>query len=388
MLVFPKEEFVARNQKCIELMKEKGLDAILAFTDYFKHASIRYLTGYTYQPVWLASSTYILPREGEPTLLVDRFMDAVKEQVWVSDVRTISGWLERPGPAGTLLAVAEATAEILREKGLERAKIGLIGYDIMPAMCFDKMKGKLPDAQFIDVSEEFERLRMVKSDNEIALIKKANSIISKGYEAAIEAIRPGRTEADVGSAMMKALLDAGADFILALWVVSGKAAERVYRTPLITNRELKKGDMVWMDCGMAYKGYFADVGRTTIVGKATEKQKRLCDAVLKMHKNAAGIMKPGVKAGDIYEEMRRTAVETGYGDYFKPGGFVGHNIGVTLDDYPLIKPDEPTPLEKNMVMNIDPKLFVPGVGGARIEDSYLITEDGAKRLTKVPQKLW
>lgn len=387
-MVFPKEELVSRNQKCIELMRERGLDAILAFTDYFKHASIRYLTGYTYQPVWLASSTYVLPREGEPTLLVDRFMDAVKEQVWVSDVRTISGWLERPGPAGTLLAVAEATAEILREKGLERSKIGLIGYDIMPAMCLDRIKHKLPEAQFVDVSEEFERLRMVKSENEIALIKRANSIISKGYEAAIEAIRPGRTEADVGSAMMKALLDAGADFILALWVVSGKAAERVYRTPLITNRELKKGDMVWMDCGMAYKGYFADVGRTTVVGKATEKQRRLCDAVLRMHKNAAGIMRPGVRAGDIYEEMRRTAVEAGYGDYFKPGGFVGHNIGVTLDDYPLIKPDEPTPLEKNMVMNIDPKLFVPGVGGARVEDSYLITEDGAKRLTKVPQKLW
>lgn len=383
----PFEEFKKRNERCRVAMRKSGHDAVLVFSDYFKHGIVRYLTGYTYQPVWLASSVYVLPLEGDPTLIIDRFMDEVRRQVWIDDVRACKGWLGRPGPPGTLAGVAKMATNVLREKGLEKADIGVVGFDVMPALFYEYLRKAAPEAKFEDVGELFERLRMTKTDNEIKALKRASKIIDAGMAAAVETIKGGISEREVATVMYNTLLSKGADFILAIWVVSGKAAEKVYRTPTVTNRRLEKGDMFWVDCGMAYKGYFADEGRTGIVGNPGEKQRDLCNAVLEMHRSAVQAAKPGGTADEIFYAAQKTAKESGYGRYFL-GGFMGHGIGVSLDEYPLIVPGEETVIRTNMVINIDPKLFVPGIGGCRIEDTYLITEDGAKRLTSFKQKLW
>lgn len=383
----PFEEFKERNERCKDRVRESDLDAILVFSDYFKHGMVRYLTGYTYQPVWLASSVYMLPVEGESTLISDRFMDEVRRQVWIEDVRACKGWLGRPGPPGTLAGVAEVVTNVLREKGLEKADIGLVGFDVMPALFYEYLKKGAPEAKFTDVGEIFERLRMIKTDNEIKALKRASRIIDAGMTAAVEMIKEGISEREVATKMYDTIVSRGADFILAIWVVSGKATEKVYRTPTITNRKMERGDMYWIDCGMAYKGYFADVARTGIVGNPREKQRHLCDAVLEMHRNAVQAAKPGGTADEIFHAAQKTAKESSYGKYFL-GGFMGHGIGVTLDEYPLIVPGEETVIKTNMVINIDPKLLVPGIGGCRIEDTYLIAEDSAERLTTFKQKLW
>lgn len=382
-------EFKQRVEGCLNLAREENLEGLVVFSDYFSHGAIRYLAGYTYQPVWLCSAVLILPLKAEPSLLTDRpwYLHKVKEETWIKDVRACGGWLERPGPPGTLISLSELTGDVLQEKKLEKARIGIIGFDLMPAMFYEHLKEKVPQVEFVDVTESFERLRMIKSKTEIQLMRNVTKTASIGMEEALKNVREGNTEADVALAAIDAIMANGGDVVFAIWVVSGEDTQTVYRTPTYSNRKLKKGDMVWIDFGMIRQGYFADIGRTTVVGPANDEQKKLCEVVLKSHQDAARVMKPGARIADVVEAARRVPYEAGYKEHFM-GDFLGHGIGVTLDDYPIIVPDEPTQIKPDMVLNIDPKLFVPGVGGARIEDTYLVTQEGVERLTPCQQKWW
>lgn len=383
------DEFKTRVERCLDVAKEENLDGVVAFSDYFSSGAIRYLAGYTYQPVWLCSSVLVLSHQSEPSLLTDRpwYLHKVKQTTWVKDVRACGGWLARPGPPGTLIALSQLTGNILQEKKLEKANIGIIGFDIMPAMFFEHLKEKVPQAEFIDVTEAFERLRMVKSETEIQLMRNVTETASIGMETALKNVKEGNTEADVALAAMDAIMANGGDVVFAIWVVSGEDTQTVYRTPTYSRRKLETGDMVWIDFGMIRQGYFADIGRTTVVGPAKEEQKKLCEVVFRSHQDAVEAIKPGARIADIVEAARKAPYGAGYKQHFM-GDFLGHGIGVTLDDYPIIVPDEPTEIKPDMVLNIDPKLFVPGIGGARIEDTYLVTQEDVEKLTTCEQRWW
>ncbi|TET13091.1 aminopeptidase P family protein [Candidatus Aerophobetes bacterium] len=385
----PENEFKERVERYLDVAEEKNLDALVVYSNYSSNGEIRYLAGYTYQPVWMCASTLILSRGSEPSLLTDRpwNLDKVREETWIKDVRACGGWLDRPGPPGTVMSLSRSTGSVLREKKLEKVNIGIVGFDIMPAMFYEHLKEEVPQAKFVDVTESFEKLKMVRSETEIQLIRNVAKIASIGMETGLKSVKEGKTEADIASATMDAMMANGAEVIFAIWVVSGEATQVQYRTPTYSNRKLQKGDMLWIDFGIIRQGYFGDISRTTIVGPSTEQQRKLCEVVFKSHQDAVKMIKPGAKIADVVKAARRVPHESGYKEYVM-GDYLGHGIGVTLDDYPVIVPDEPTEIKANMVLNIDPKLFVPGVGGARLEDTYLVTPEGVEKLITCKQRWW
>jgi Xaa-Pro dipeptidase len=143
-------------------------------------------------------------------------------------------------------------------------------------------------------------------------------------------------------------------------------------------------DLILMDLGGRYNGYCADISRAKIVGSHTSEQKDLFEVVLQMHKEAIEAVKPGVKAFGVHEVGKRVAQESGYGDYVVH--LIGHGLGLEEHESPILETED-TELVPGIVHSIEPGLYVPGVGGIRVEDTVLVTETGCKVLTSFDRDL-
>lgn len=148
---------------------------------------------------------------------------------------------------------------------------------------------------------------------------------------------------------------------------------------------LKKGDFVLFDLGVIVDGYCSDITRTFIYQEASEKQKDIYQTVLNAEMAALEMSKPGVRIGDLDLKARGLITEAGYGEYFPHR--LGHGLGVSVHEFPSMSQANDDLLQEGMVYTIEPGIYVPGVGGVRIEDDVLITADGSVTLTNYPKEL-
>ena len=229
-----------------------------------------------------------------------------------------------------------------------------------------------------------EAKRVQKDDDEITAIRRAVAINDLGLAAAQRTIRAGVTELDVFSAVYGEVLQHhGSAFTLQGDFVSGPRTERVGGPA--TDRRLETGDLFIVDIFPVLHWYKGDFTRTFVVGPPSERQKELHLVLEAALAAGAAAIRPGLRACDLDAVVRKTIAEAGYGDYFPHHS--GHAIGLDHPEPPFIIPADPTPLQPRMVITLEPGIYVPGFGGMRLEQNYLVTENRAEPLSAYPLKL-
>lgn len=247
-----------------------------------------------------------------------------------------------------------------------------------------KVYDKEIEAELVPVSGVIEKLRLIKTDAEIKIIKEAADIADAAFKHILDFIRPGITELEVANELEFFMRKSGAvsssfDTIVASGYRSalphGVASEKV----------IEKGDMVTLDYGAYYKGYVSDITRTNAVGEPDSKLKAIYEIVLEAQLRGMEGIKPGMTGKQADALTRDYISEKGYGEYF--GHSTGHGIGLEVHEGPSLSMKSELVLEPGMIVTCEPGIYIPGLGGVRIEDDVLITKDHNEALTHSAKEL-
>ncbi|PGW59235.1 Xaa-Pro dipeptidase [Bacillus cereus] len=240
------------------------------------------------------------------------------------------------------------------------------------------------DAEFIPTSGLVEKLRLIKTDSEIKILKEAAQIADAAFEHILSFIRPGVSEIEVSNELEFFMRKQGAtsssfDIIVASGLRSalphGVASEKVIET----------GDFVTLDFGAYYKGYCSDITRTIAVGEPSDKLKEIYNIVLEAQLRGVNGIKAGLTGREADALTRDYITEKGYGEYF--GHSTGHGIGLEIHEAPGLAFRSDTVLEPGMAVTVEPGIYIPGIGGVRIEDDIIVTSEGNEVITKSPKEL-
>lgn len=229
--------------------------------------------------------------------------------------------------------------------------------------------------------EVFRELRAVKDTEEIKLIREACKMADEGIKAAAEMIRPGVTQKQIAAEAEYAMRKAGSDGASFETIVSaGECCAYPHGTNF--DKTVQEGDFVTVDLGATNMFYCSDITRTFIAGKASEKQQKIYETVQSAHQRAYEKIAPGVTAQKVDYAAWRLIDKAGYGDYFVHN--LGHGVGIEVHEAPVLSPESKDILQAGNVVTDEPGIYLPGYGGVRIEDTVLVTESGAEKLTKSP----
>lgn len=237
----------------------------------------------------------------------------------------------------------------------------------------------------VELGDDISKLRMIKTEEEIALIAKAESIGDEAFNHIINYIEVGMTEKQVALELEYVMKSLGADGLsFDTIVASGSNSSMPHAVP--TDRVLEDGDFVTLDFGCVYKGYCSDMTRTVHMGdEMTEKELQVYTVVLNAQKEALKAIKPGMVCSDIDKVARDYIAAHGYGDYFGHG--LGHGVGLYIHEEPRFSRACDTVLQPGMVLSVEPGIYIPGEFGVRIEDLIVVTEDGYENLAASPKVL-
>jgi Xaa-Pro aminopeptidase len=360
------EEYQQRVDACRRIADEHGLDALIAWSDSRRPGHVLYLTGH-------------IPFNGTAMVVITaETCELVVDADWDLAAAQAAAWLD-----DSLVRYAADYARAARDiVGTAQARIGIIGFDLLSAAVFARLR-ESTDWSFTDVGRSLDRLRAIKSPAEIGLLREACRISDAGAEAFRTTVRAGLSELDVAVAVESAIKLAGTPR-LTFPTNLGSGERTLLVSPAPTRRVLADGDLVLLDCGGTFGGYCGDMSRTTVVGTPSAAQRRQLDVALEMFEACREQLRPGVELRTVHSTAERIAAANGFAYEFA----TGHSIGCENHELPDIDGEATAILEPNMVVAVEPAIIVDGVGGVRLEDTFLITEDAAEPLTADPMKLW
>ncbi|WP_404458514.1 M24 family metallopeptidase [Sutcliffiella horikoshii] len=233
-------------------------------------------------------------------------------------------------------------------------------------------------ADLVPVSGVIEKLRLIKSEQEIKILKEATQIADAAFEHILTYIKPGLTELDVSNELESFMRKQGAvSSSFDIIVASG------YRSALphgvASDKVIEKGEFVTLDFGAYYKGYNSDITRTLAVGEPSDELKTIYDIVLEAQLRGMRGIKAGITGREADALTRDYITEKGYGEYF--GHSTGHGLGMEVHEGPSLSVKSETVLEPGMIVTVEPGIYVAGLGGVRIEDDTIVTETGNETLS-------
>ena len=240
------------------------------------------------------------------------------------------------------------------------------------------------EAELVPVSGVVEKLRLIKTNSEIKILKEAARIADAAFEHILGYIRPGLTELDVSNELEFFMRKQGAvsssfDTIVA----SGHRSALPHG--VASGKVIEAGDFVTLDYGAYYQGYVSDITRTVSVGAPSEELRAIYDIVLEAQLRGMAGIKPGMTGKEADALTRNFIEEKGYGPNF--GHSTGHGIGLEVHEGPGLSKSSEIILEPGMAVTVEPGIYVPGLGGVRIEDDTIITIDGNESLTHSTKEL-
>lgn len=314
-----------------------------------------------------------IPASGEPVFIAPRLeADKLREYTGIKDV---FDYVDEVGP---LDAARQALAKInVRDRvvGAEYRYMRLLERDLVE-------RAGAP-AGFRDIGDVIAEMRMVKDADEQAALQRACEIVDIGAAAAQAAIAPGVSEREVAAAVERAMLAAGADAIPFNTILGGPNGALPHG--LTGDRPIQAGEMVVCDIGAEYHGYQGDITRTYPCGKPDPKMVEIYQIVYEAQKHCREKARAGMSGAEIDSLARDIIARAGYGEYFFHR--TGHGLGLEVHEEPYIVQGNTRPLAAGMTFTIEPGIYLPGVGGVRIEDDVVLTADGNRVLTKSPREL-
>lgn len=238
---------------------------------------------------------------------------------------------------------------------------------------------QLFEAELLPVSGLVENIRIIKTSEELDIMKKAAKIADDAFTHIQSYIKPGVKEIDISNELEFFMRRAGAvSSSFDIIVASG------YRSALphgvASEKEIQSGELVTLDYGALYNGYCSDITRTVAVGEVSEELRNIYDIVLEANLRGVKEIKPGMTGKEADTITRNYITEKNYGEYF--GHSTGHGLGMEVHEAPVLSQRSDQKLEPGMVVTVEPGIYVAGIGGCRIEDDIVITETGNERLTE------
>ena len=272
-------------------------------------------------------------------------------------------------------SLPDSLEELLSE--LDIASLAFEAEDISYARWSD-LKERLGSIKLLPVKEQVRNIRRVKEAGEIETIKRGTSLAKEVFLAVRDLVRPGALESDIALAFeMEAKKRGASKLSFDIIVASGARSALPHASP--TSNAISDGDLVVVDFGIVLDGYCTDETCTFRVGEVAPEIEEIYKTVKEAHHKAIALVKPGVKAAQIDSSARSHIADKGYGDYFSHG--TGHGVGLQIHELPTISERSEEVLEEGMVFTVEPGIYVPELGGVRIEDMILVTADGAEVLT-------
>lgn len=249
---------------------------------------------------------------------------------------------------------------------------------------FASLKRISPKSVFSPVSSHIDKIRMIKDDSEIEKIKAAANIADSAFSYILDKISVGKTERQIALDLEYFMKSQGAEGLsFDTIVASGVRSALPHGTA--TDKVIESGDFVTLDFGCKYKGYCSDMTRTVVVGKASQKQKEIYNTVLTAQKASLDTIRAGELAKAVDDAARSIIIDAGYGKNFGHG--LGHSLGLMVHESPSCSPKSADILTENMLMTIEPGIYIEDFGGVRIEDLVLVTKDGHENLTSSEKEL-
>ena len=359
-----------RIERLRSLIAEQQLDCLL-----ITHPSNRYyLTGFTAEDIAPNESAGHLFVTASDVVLVTGGVNVTQAEAQAPDIRVVKregGW-------------PQADATILTELGAHR-----IGYEAQAMLVgvYHGIGEQLDENghtyEWVAADGLVEQLRIVKSESEIALLRKAFEITSAAFEKVAPTIQAGQTEAEVAWKIHQAFVELGAEGpSFPTIVAAGTHAARPHHEP--GERVIREGEPIVIDMGARYHGYCADLTRTVWVGEPDEKLREVYPIVAAAVEEAIERIQPGMTGADMDAAARSYIDARGYGEAFNHG--LGHGVGVRVHEGPSASKDSKDVLAPGHVITVEPGIYLPEWGGVRVEDVVLITEDGIEVLTTAPKQ--
>jgi Xaa-Pro aminopeptidase len=371
---FPDTEFELRTTRTQRLMHQERLDAILVMTE----AEVRYYTGFLSQ-FWESPTRpwfVVVPLDGRPIAVVPEIGAVGMRGTWLEDVRTWSS----PHPTDDGISLLTSTIRDLPSRhGRIGVPMGAQTHVRMPVADFLALRENLADRQFVDAGGMLRSIRLIKSEGEIEKIRAACEIASDAFETLPRKILPGDSERDICRAFRIDLLAGGAD---SAPYVMGGSGHGSYNDIIMgpTDRVPSRGDIMIIDTGATFDGYFCDFDRNYAFGYVSDEAHRAYDTVFRATDAGFQAARPGATTSDLWRAMWRV-LESG-GAQGNDVGRMGHGLGMQLTEGPSNMPGDDTPLEPGMVLTLEPGMvFAPGQWMVHEED-IVVRADGAQWLSR------
>jgi Xaa-Pro dipeptidase len=333
--------------------------------------AFQYLTGIQREMSERLIALIITP-DSEPCIVAPSFeVSTLTQHTWVED---FVPWVEDQDPYKVVVETAS----------LKKAHPSVAFEDATPFGVYRSVATAFGDFERVSTITPFiDGMRLVKSEEELSLIEKAGHIINDAVRTAYESAKLGMTELQLQRIVKDVIVQAGATPTFAA-IQFGENSALPHASA--GNRELKKNDIILMDCGCTLGGYNTDMTRVGVAGPPTDEQKKIHSIVLEAEQTAISKIEPGLACGAADGFARRVIEDAGYGEYFTHR--LGHGIGLEVHEHPYLVRGNSQLLESGMTHSVEPGIYLEGKFGIRIEDLVCVRPDGAELLTFMPRDLF
>ena len=371
---FALSEFENRTQRAQRMMHDLEIDAMLLTTE----PNVRYFSGFFTQ-FWLSPTRpwfLLVPLEGKPIAVIPTIGVVGMLDTWIDDVRSWSS--PQPGDDGISL-LTNTIAELPKRFGRIGVSLGPESYLRMPALDFEMLRNNLATTGIVDCSRLLLELCSIKSHAEVEKIKYVCELTSDSFIALPEFAKAGDSEREIVQAMRVDLLKRGADNTPFMVSASGPDGyDNIIMGP--TDRRLANGDLLIIDTGTTFDGYYCDFDRNFAFGYASDNARKAYDTVFKSTDAGFTAVKPGATTSDIWRAM--WAVLEAGGAEGNDIGRMGHGLGIQLTEWPSNTATDNTELKPGMIMTLEPGMTYDQGKQMVHEENILITDSGATMLSK------
>ncbi|RLG59886.1 aminopeptidase P family protein [Candidatus Geothermarchaeota archaeon] len=387
-LVISVNELNRRIQNLLESINKERLDALYIVSS----ANIAYLTNFFFIPTERPIA-YVLTKNGDRILIVPRL--EYEHAIKYAYVDKVLYYLEYPDEKHPM----ERIAQILKELKLGDKRIGfdIDGYGHIYGYRGPRLSNLLKEAKMIYARDLIEELRIVKSDEEIMLMRESAKWTIYVHRLLQDYIQPGLYEDEISmAASMEATLAIaraiGGLYRPGGWFAGAHAGFRgqiglhsFYPHSLTQHFKLKKGDILVTGAGANISGYSVELERTLILGEPSDKVKKYFKLMVEAQKTAMDMIKPGIKCSDVDRMVRKFFKDNGIMEFWRH--HTGHGLGLEMHEAPFLDIGYNRVLKEGMIVSVEPGIYVPGLGGFRHSDTILVTGDGYETLTEYPREL-
>jgi len=382
MNCIPDSEFNNRIKSFQKNIKAAGLDAALVHGNEADFANVRYLSDYW--PTFEAGGVFV-PAEGKPVMIIGPESGTYAAgRSKIKNIEKMVEYRESAEPQYPGIPVASYQQVVANSMGDRQVRrLGLVGYSVMTLPVYTSLQRDLPGVELVKADDTLIDLRIIKTNNEVALMKKAFAISEKAIDAILAEIKPGMTELQVIGIAQREIYKHGGEYEgHALYCFCGPATNNAISRP--TYNKIKKREVIQLNIGARVGGYSSSVGLPISIGPLPARKKRLVEFGLEAHLKTIDLLKGGKPAAQVVTDYEAWVNQQGFGKYMLYGPC--HGIGMMEVERPWMESTSTYDLKPNMTFQVD-TFFYDVDFGLRWENGVRITKTGVEKLSKKYMKL-